>query len=76
MTASDVGEVTRTDVAQAEARLAGAVAERTAAEGTIETSKATYRKHHQSGARLALAAAGAAAETGRRSRSTGSRRRD
>ena len=39
----DVGEVTRTDVAQAEARLAGAVAERTAAEGTIETSKATYR---------------------------------
>ncbi len=38
-----VGEVTRTDVAQAEARLAGAVAERTAAEGTIETSKATYR---------------------------------
>ena len=39
----DVGEVTRTDVAQAEARLAGAVAERTAAEGAIETSKATYR---------------------------------
>ena len=39
----DVGEVTRTDVAQAEARVAGAVAERTAAEGTIETSRATYR---------------------------------
>ncbi len=39
----DVGDVTRTDVAQAEARLAGAVAERTAAQGTIETSKATYR---------------------------------
>ena len=38
-----VGEVTRTDVAQAEARLAGAVAERIAAKGTIQTSKATYR---------------------------------
>ena len=38
-----VGEVTRTDVAQAEARLAGAVAQRISAEGTIQTSKATYR---------------------------------
>ncbi len=39
----EVGEVTRTDVAQAEARLAGAVAERVRAAGTIEASKATFR---------------------------------
>ncbi|MDA1091602.1 MAG: TolC family outer membrane protein [Proteobacteria bacterium] len=39
----EVGEITRTDVHQAEARLAGAVAERIAAEGTLEASRATYR---------------------------------
>lgn len=39
----EVGEVTRTDVAQAEARVAGAVAERVQAEGNIQASKATYR---------------------------------
>ena len=39
----EVGEVTRTDVAQAEARLAGAVAERVRAAGAIDASKATFR---------------------------------
>ncbi len=39
----EVGEVTRTDVAQAEASLAGAVSERVRAAGTIEASKATFR---------------------------------
>jgi TolC family type I secretion outer membrane protein len=39
----EVGEVTRTDVAQAEARLAGAVAERVRAEGTIQAARAAYR---------------------------------
>lgn len=37
-----VGEVTRTDVAQAEARLSRANADRVQAEGTLETSRATY----------------------------------
>jgi len=39
----EVGEVTRTDVAQAEARVAGAVADRVQAEGNIQASRATYR---------------------------------
>jgi outer membrane protein len=39
-----VGEYTRTDVAQSESRLAGAVANRMAAEGTLQTSKATYTR--------------------------------
>jgi TolC family type I secretion outer membrane protein len=39
----EVGEVTRTDVAQAEASLAGARAERVRAEGAIEASRATFR---------------------------------
>ena len=39
----EVGEVTRTDVAQAEASLAGAGAERVRAAGAIEASKATFR---------------------------------
>ncbi len=39
----EVGEVTRTDVAQAEARVAGAVAERVGAEGAVEGARATYR---------------------------------
>ena len=37
-----VGEITRTDVAQAEAALAGATATRESAEGTLQTSRATY----------------------------------
>ncbi|ANC92764.1 hypothetical protein A6A40_13245 [Azospirillum humicireducens] len=37
-----VGEYTRTDVAQAESRLAQAIASRLAAEGTLETSRATF----------------------------------
>lgn len=37
-----VGAVTRTDVAQAEARLAAATASRLQAEGTLETSRAEY----------------------------------
>lgn len=40
----EVGEVTRTDVAQAEARLAGAASERVSAAGAIETSKAIFRR--------------------------------
>jgi TolC family type I secretion outer membrane protein len=39
-----VGEVTRTDIAQAETRLAAAQAERIAAEGNLLTSKAVYRQ--------------------------------
>lgn len=39
-----VGEITRTDVAQAESRLAGATADRAAAEGTLQVSRATYQQ--------------------------------
>lgn len=38
-----VGEITRTDVSQAEARLAGATADRIGAEGDLETARAKYR---------------------------------
>jgi outer membrane protein len=38
-----VGEITRTDVHQAEARLAGATADRTEAEGSLEASRASYQ---------------------------------
>jgi outer membrane protein len=37
-----VGEITRTDVAQAEAALAGATASRETAEGNLQTARATY----------------------------------
>lgn len=37
-----VGEITRTDVSQAEARLAGATADRIRAEGILEISRASY----------------------------------
>ena len=37
-----VGEITRTDVSQAEARLSKATADRVAAEGTLQTSRANY----------------------------------
>ncbi len=40
----EVGEVTRTDVAQAEARLARTVAERISAEGSLAVSDATYER--------------------------------
>jgi len=39
-----VGEITRTDVAQAESRLAGARATRASAEGTLQTSRATFQR--------------------------------
>ncbi len=39
----EVGEVTRTDVSQAEARLAGATAERIRGEGNLVASRAVYR---------------------------------
>ncbi len=39
-----VGEITRTDVAQAEAALAGASATRKTAEGNLQTARATYRQ--------------------------------
>ncbi len=39
-----VGEVTRTDVSQAEARLAGVVADRIAAEGQLQSSLANFEK--------------------------------
>ena len=37
-----VGEITRTDVAQAEAALAGATAQRQTSEGNVATARATY----------------------------------
>jgi outer membrane protein len=40
----DVGELTRTDVAQAESRLSGAQAEEVTAEGQLTTSQAVYRQ--------------------------------
>lgn len=40
----NVGEITRTDVSQAESRLAGATAERIAAEGALEVSKGVFRQ--------------------------------
>ena len=40
----EVGEITRTDVAQAESRLAGATAQRIAAEGLLTSSRAIYRQ--------------------------------
>jgi outer membrane protein len=39
-----VGEITRTDVAQAEARLAGAKANRQQAEGNLSTARATFMR--------------------------------
>ncbi|WP_367614583.1 TolC family outer membrane protein, partial [Teichococcus coralli] len=39
-----VGEITRTDVAQAESRRSGAEAARANAEGTLQTSRATFRR--------------------------------
>jgi len=39
----EVGELTRTDVSQAEARLAGATADRIQAEGNLEASRASYK---------------------------------
>ncbi len=39
-----VGEITRTDVAQAEAALAGARATRQTAEGTLQTARAAYQR--------------------------------
>lgn len=40
----EVGEITRTDVAQAESRLAGATAQRIAAEGLLAAARAIYRQ--------------------------------
>ena len=40
----DVGELTRTDVAQAQSRLASAISDRTAAEGVLNSSIATYNR--------------------------------
>ncbi|MBS0559071.1 MAG: TolC family outer membrane protein [Proteobacteria bacterium] len=39
-----VGEITRTDVAQAEAALAGATAQRETAEGNLQTARANFQK--------------------------------
>jgi outer membrane protein len=39
-----VGEITRTDVAQAEAALAGATAQRETAEGNLQTARGTYQQ--------------------------------
>ena len=39
-----VGEITRTDVAQAESRLAGARAARSQAEGQLQTARATFQR--------------------------------
>ena len=40
-----VGEITRTDVAQAEAALAGATATRQTAEGTLQTARAQFQQY-------------------------------
>lgn len=40
----NVGEITLTDVSQAEARFSGAEAEKVKAEGNLQVSRATYRK--------------------------------
>ncbi len=40
----EVGEITRTDVAQAESRLSRATAQRVASEGDLASSRATYEK--------------------------------
>ena len=40
----EVGEVTRTDVAQADARLSGAISDRIAAEGAVAAAVASYRR--------------------------------
>lgn len=40
----EVGEVTRTDVAQAESRVSGAQADRIAAKGNLEVSRAAYQQ--------------------------------
>lgn len=40
-----VGEITRTDVAQAEARVSGAIASRIQAEGQLQKSRATYENN-------------------------------
>jgi len=40
----EVGELTRTDVAQAEARVSGATSSLVAAQGTLESSRATFRR--------------------------------
>ena len=40
-----VGEITRTDVAQAEAALAGARATRETAQGNLQTARGTYRRY-------------------------------
>lgn len=40
-----VGEITRTDVAQAEAALAGATSTRQAAEGTLQTARAQFQQY-------------------------------
>jgi outer membrane protein len=40
-----VGEITRTDVAQAEAALAGAAATRQTAEGNLQVARATYQQY-------------------------------
>jgi len=40
----EVGEVTRTDVAQAEARVSGAISSLVAAQGVLESSRATFRR--------------------------------
>jgi TolC family type I secretion outer membrane protein len=40
----DVGEVTRTDVAQSDARLSGAIADRVEAQGSVAAAVASYRR--------------------------------
>jgi outer membrane protein len=40
-----VGEITRTDVAQSESRLAQAISDRQAAEGTLQVSRAAYERN-------------------------------
>ena len=46
----EVGEVTRTDVAQADARLSGAIADRVQAEGDVDAARGRISPRDQSGA--------------------------
>ncbi|WP_237181121.1 TolC family protein [Roseomonas haemaphysalidis] len=66
-----VGEITRTDVAQAESRLAGARATRANAEGTLQTSRATFARAGGGGAGAAGGAAAAGSPGAQRARGGG-----
>ena len=71
-----VGEITRTDVAQAEAALAGAIAQRETAEGNLRTAQATYRAKSRLPARRSDRSAAVAGADQERAGSGADRRRE